>query len=87
MEKITSENHVHAVMMKMMISRDMIRVIDETIARRGKTAYRMILTLWPLDIPTDETIGTMTGVMIVEITTAIVQEEIVATTRNDLQGS
>jgi hypothetical protein len=70
MEKITSENRVHAMMMKMMISRGMIRVIDETVARRGKTADTMILTLWPLDIPTDETIGTMTGVTIFEITTS-----------------
>jgi hypothetical protein len=87
MEKITSENRVHAMMMKMMISRGMIRVIDETVARRGKTADTMILTLWPLDIPTDEMIGMMTGVMIVEITTVVVQEEIAATTRSDLQGS
>ena len=87
MEKITSENHVHAVMMKMMISRDTIRVIDETAARRGKTADTMMLTLWLLDIPTDETIGMMTGVTIVEITIAIIQEEIAAITGSDLQGS
>jgi hypothetical protein len=87
MEKITSENHVHAVMMNMMINRDMIRVIDETAARRGKTADTMVLTLWPLNIPTEETIGTMTDAMIIEITTAMVQEEIAATTKNDLQGS
>jgi hypothetical protein len=65
----------------------MIRVIDETVARRGKTADTMILTLWLLDIPTDETIGMMPGVMIVEITITVIQEEIVVTTRSDLQGS